>query len=34
MRRYPSIGHAISDITEKFYTQREINWLKLEIEKK
>lgn len=27
------IGHAISDITEKVYTKREIDWLKEEIEK-
>lgn len=27
------IGHAISDITEKVYTNREIDWLKEEIEK-
>lgn len=27
------VGHSITDITEKVYTQREINWLKEEIEK-
>lgn len=27
------VGHAISDITEKVYTQREFTWLKQEIEK-
>ena len=27
------IGHKISDITEKVYTQREFEWLKDEIEK-
>ena len=27
------VGHKISDITEKVYTQREIQWLKDEIEK-
>lgn len=27
------VGHNITDITEKVYTQREINWLKEEIEK-
>lgn len=27
------VGHAINDITEKIYTQRETNWLKEEIEK-
>lgn len=27
------VGHAITDITEKVYTQRDIDWLKLEIEK-
>lgn len=27
------VGHAISDITEKVYTKREIDWLKEEIEK-
>lgn len=27
------VGHKISDITEKIYTKREINWLKEEIEK-
>ena len=27
------VGHAISDITEKIYTKREMDWLKTEIEK-
>ena len=27
------VGHKISDITEKVYTQREFDWLKTEIEK-
>lgn len=27
------IGHSITDITERVYTQREIDWLKTEIEK-
>lgn len=27
------VGHAITDITEKVYTKREIDWLKTEIEK-
>ncbi|MCM1091504.1 MAG: tyrosine-type recombinase/integrase [Muribaculum sp.] len=27
------IGHAISDITEKIYTKREMNWLRKELEK-
>ena len=27
------VGHEISDITEKVYTQRETEWLKSEIEK-
>ena len=27
------VGHAITDITEKIYTEREIDWLKEEIEK-
>lgn len=27
------VGHAIQDITERVYTQRELNWLKTEIEK-
>ena len=27
------VGHKISDITEKVYTQREFEWLKEEIEK-
>ena len=27
------VGHKISDITEKVYTQREFEWLKQEIEK-
>lgn len=27
------VGHSISDITEKVYTKREINWLRSEIEK-
>lgn len=27
------IGHAITDITEKTYTKRNIEWLKEEIEK-
>lgn len=27
------VGHRISDITERIYTEREINWLKEEIEK-
>jgi len=27
------VGHKISDITEKVYTQREYEWLKTEIEK-
>lgn len=27
------VGHSITDITEKIYTQREIGWLKQEIEK-
>lgn len=27
------VGHAIDDITEKVYTQREVSWLKEEIEK-
>lgn len=27
------VGHKISDITEKVYTQREFEWLKTEIEK-
>lgn len=27
------VGHAISDITEKVYTQREFEWLRTEIEK-
>ena len=27
------VGHKISDITEKVYTQREFEWLKDEIEK-
>lgn len=27
------VGHAISDITEKVYTEREIDWLKIEMEK-
>lgn len=27
------VGHTISDITEKIYTERDINWLKEEIEK-
>lgn len=27
------VGHAITDITEKVYTKREIEWLKTEIEK-
>jgi len=27
------VGHTISDITEKVYTKREIDWLKTEIEK-
>ena len=28
------VGHKISDITEKVYTQREFEWLKDEIENK
>lgn len=28
------VGHKISDITEKVYTKREIDWLAEEIEKK
>lgn len=27
------VGHAINDVTEKVYTQREVDWLKEEIEK-
>jgi len=27
------VGHSISDITEKIYTKREVEWLKTEIEK-
>lgn len=27
------IGHKIDDITEKVYTQRDVSWLKEEIEK-
>lgn len=27
------VGHSITDITEKVYTQRELDWLKTEIEK-
>lgn len=27
------VGHAITDITEKVYTKRELDWLKTEIEK-
>ena len=27
------VGHKISDITEKVYTKRELDWLKSEIEK-
>ena len=27
------IGHAITDITEKVYTERDIEWLESEIEK-
>ena len=27
------VGHSINDTTEKVYTQREIEWLKAEIEK-
>lgn len=27
------IGHSISDVTEKVYTERELDWLKTEIEK-
>ncbi|MCD8141820.1 MAG: tyrosine-type recombinase/integrase [Clostridiales bacterium] len=27
------VGHAISDVTEKVYTKRELNWLQTEIEK-
>ena len=27
------LGHAITDITEKIYTERDIEWLKSEIEK-
>lgn len=27
------VGHAISDITEKVYTKREIDWIKVEMEK-
>lgn len=27
------VGHSINDITEKVYTQREIDWLKTEMEK-
>jgi integrase len=27
------VGHSISDITEKVYTQREVDWLKIEMEK-
>ena len=27
------IGHKIEDITEKVYTQRDVNWLKEELEK-
>ena len=27
------VGHSISDITEKVYTKRELNWLQDEIEK-
>ena len=27
------VGHKISDITEKVYTQREFEWLKDEIKK-
>ena len=28
-----NIGHKIEDITEKVYTQRDVNWLKEELEK-
>ena len=27
------VGHKISDITEKVYTQREFEWIKTEMEK-
>lgn len=27
------VGHAINDITEKVYTEREISWLASELEK-
>ena len=27
------VGHKITDITEKVYTQRDLDWLKAEIEK-
>lgn len=27
------VGHTIGDITEKVYTQRELSWLRDEIEK-
>ena len=27
------VGHAVNDLTEKVYTQRDIQWLKSEIEK-
>lgn len=27
------VGHAINDITEKVYTQREVGWLIEELEK-
>lgn len=27
------VGHSISDITEKVYTERKSDWLKSEIEK-
>lgn len=27
------VGHVITDVTEKVYTKREIEWLKTEIEK-
>lgn len=27
------VGHSISDITERVYTERDIDWLKTEIEK-
>ena len=27
------VGHSIQDLTERVYTEREISWLKEEIEK-